>query len=217
LFDPVEEPLDLVASAVEIGAEADRIAAIAFRRDVGPRALLHGTLSDPVGVIAPVGKQHWPDFQPRQQFSGNSNVMGLTGAQRQPYRQTIAIDHRMDFARQAAAGSSHRLTLVPRDAGSVLMHADNGGVDHLDSGIVGSGKCVYEAAPDTSPPPADEPVVASGVWAKRRRQITPRCSGSQDPEDAVEDTSVVYPRNATRFVGQHRLDGNPFIVGEFIA
>src|SRR3984893_4568092 len=97
--------------------------------------------------------------------------MGLTGAQRQPYRQTIAIDHCMDFARQAAVGPSHRLALVPCDTGSMLMHADNGGVDHL-----GSGKCVYDAAPDTSPPPADEPVVASGVWAKRRRQITPGCS-----------------------------------------
>jgi hypothetical protein len=37
LLDSVEEPLDPVASAVEIGAEADRIAAVAFRRDVGPR------------------------------------------------------------------------------------------------------------------------------------------------------------------------------------
>jgi hypothetical protein len=27
----------------------------------------------------------------------------LAGAQRQPYRQTIAIDHRVDFARQTAA------------------------------------------------------------------------------------------------------------------
>lgn len=62
--------------------------------------------------------------------------MGLTRAERQPYRQTIAIDHRMDFARQAAAGPSHRLALVPCDAGSMLMHADNGGVDHLDSGIM---------------------------------------------------------------------------------
>ena len=35
------QPLDLVAST-EIGAEADRIAAIALRRDVGPRGLLHG-------------------------------------------------------------------------------------------------------------------------------------------------------------------------------
>ena len=53
------------------------------------------------------------------------------------------------------------------------MHADNGGVDHLDSRIVGSSKCLYEAGPNTSPPPADEPVVARGVWAKGRWQITP--------------------------------------------
>src|SRR6516164_1513029 len=107
--------------------------------------------------------------------------MGLTGAQRQPYRQTIAIDHRMDFARQAAAGPSHRLALVPCDARSMLMHADNGGVDHLDSGIMRSGKCVYDAAPDTSPAPADEAIVASGIWTKRLRYITPACSGSQTP------------------------------------
>jgi len=63
--------------------------------------------------------------------------------------------------------------LVPCGARSVLMHADNGGVDHLDSGIMGSGKRFYDAAPNTGPPPPDEAVVASGVWAKRRRQITP--------------------------------------------
>src|SRR5262245_20739429 len=123
----------------------------------------------------------------------------------------------MDFARQAAARPSHRLALIPCDAGSMLMDADNGGVDHLDSGIMGSGKCVYDAAPDTSPPPADEPVVASGVWAKCHRQITPGGSRSQDPEDAIEDTSVVHPRNATWLVRQHRPYGSPFIVGEFVA
>lgn len=58
LFDSVKEPLDVVASAVERRTEADRIAAIAFWRDVGLRALLHGNLSDPVSVIATVGKQH---------------------------------------------------------------------------------------------------------------------------------------------------------------
>jgi hypothetical protein len=112
----------------------------------------------------------------RQQFSGEPNVMGLTRAQRQPYRQTVAIDHRMDFARQAAAGPSYRLPLVPGDASSMLMHADNGGVDHLDSGIMGSGKRFYDTAPNTGPPPPNEAVVASGVWTKRRRQITPGCS-----------------------------------------
>jgi hypothetical protein len=58
LFDPVEESFDLVASAIKVRAEADRITAIAFRRDVGPRALLYGKLSYSVGVIATVGKQH---------------------------------------------------------------------------------------------------------------------------------------------------------------
>jgi len=36
----------------------------------------------------------------------------------------------------------------------MLMHPDNRSVDHLDSGIVCSGKRVYYAAPDNSPSPA---------------------------------------------------------------
>jgi hypothetical protein len=56
LLDPIEESLDPVAGAVEIRAEADRIAAIAFWRDVGPCALLHGKLSDL--RRSHVGKQH---------------------------------------------------------------------------------------------------------------------------------------------------------------
>src|SRR4051794_31746978 len=107
--------------------------------------------------------------------------------------------------------------LVPCDARSMLMHADNGGVDHLDSGIISRGKCVYDAAPDTSPPPANEAVVARSVWTKRLGQITPGCSGSQDPEDAIENTTVVYSRNAARLARQHRPDGDPFIIGEFVA
>ncbi|WP_283807102.1 hypothetical protein [Bradyrhizobium sp. Ghvi] len=29
----------------------------------------------------------------------------------------------------------------------MLMHADNGGIDHLDIGIMGNGKRFYDAAP----------------------------------------------------------------------
>jgi hypothetical protein len=36
------------------------------------------------------------------------------------------------------------------------------------SGIVGSGKCVYDAAPDTSPPPADETVINVDVFIWRQ-------------------------------------------------
>lgn len=56
LFDLVEETLDPVALTVEIGTEVDRIAAIAFWWDIGSCASPHGELSDPVGVIAAVGK-----------------------------------------------------------------------------------------------------------------------------------------------------------------
>jgi len=101
--------------------------------------------------------------------------------------------------------------------GSMLMHSDNRGVDHLDSGIVTSGKCVYDAAPDTSPPPADETVIASGIRAERLRQIAPWRARPQDPENAVKNTTVVYPRNAARLVGQHWVDGSPFMVREFVA
>ncbi len=52
------------------------------------------------------------------------------------------------------------------------MHADNRSVDHLDSGIVGSGKRVYDAAPDTGPPPLNEAVVARGVRTECLGQIT---------------------------------------------
>ena len=71
----------------------------------------------------------------------------------------------------------------------MLMHADNGGVDHLNSGIMCGGKCVYDAAPDTGPPPPNEAVVARGVRTKCLGQITPGCAGAQDPEDAIQDPS----------------------------
>jgi hypothetical protein len=99
----------------------------------------------------------------------------------------------------------------------MLMHADNRGVDHLDSGIMGVGECIYDTTPHAGPPPANEAVVASGIGTERIRQIAPWCSGSQDPENAIENTTVIHPRNSTRLVGQHRLDRGPFIVGEFIA
>ena len=75
----------------------------------------------------------------------------------------------------------------------------------MDSGIVGSSKCVYDAALDTSPPPTAEAVVVCGVRTKLLGQITPRCSRAQDPEDAIEDTTVVEPRNPTRLVGSMGL------------
>jgi hypothetical protein len=214
LLDTIEEPLDQIAGAVQIRAEADRIVAIAFRWDVNPSAFLDRKLSDPVRVVAPVCKQHRSGFETSQKFTSKPIVMSLTG-EGKPYGEAIGVDERMNLACQSAPRPSNRLSLVTFDACSVLMDADNGGVDHLDRRFMGSCKCIYDPAPDPSPSPANEAVVAGGVRTKRFRQIAPGCSRSQDPENAVEDATVVYPTNATGLVGQHRIYDRPFMVGEF--
>src|SRR5262245_29883774 len=97
------------------------------------------------------------------------------------------------------------------------MHADNGRVDHLYSRVMGARQRVYNFAPDARPPPANEAIVAGGVRTEVVWQIAPRCPRSQDPEDAIEDTTVIHPRHAAGLVGQHRLNSSPFVVGKFIA
>jgi hypothetical protein len=99
----------------------------------------------------------------------------------------------------------------------LVMHADNGSVDHLHSRVVSSGKGVYDTAPHASPPPANEAIVAGGVWTEVDWKVAPRRSRSQDPKDAVENAAVIDPRHATRLVRQHWFDGSPFLVGEFVA
>jgi hypothetical protein len=58
LLDLVEESLDQITCAVQIGTEADRLAAIAFRRNICPCALLTDEGPDPVGVISSICQQH---------------------------------------------------------------------------------------------------------------------------------------------------------------
>ena len=75
----------------------------------------------------------------------------------------------------------------------------------------------HNLRPDACASPANETVVAGRVRTEVVRQVTPWSPGPQDPEDAIEDTTVIHPWHAARLVGQHRLDGSPLIVGEFVA
>lgn len=61
---------------------------------------------------------------------------------------------------------------------------------------MGGGKRVYNAAPNTRPPPSNESVVAGGIWAKRLREIPPGCPGSQSSKDAIQNTTVIYSWDA---------------------
>jgi hypothetical protein len=48
----------------------------------------------------------------------------------------MAMGRAEQIVQDLIAATNIPLALVPCDAGSMLMHADNGSVDHLDSGIM---------------------------------------------------------------------------------
>src|SRR5712692_1469721 len=59
----------------------------------------------------------------------------------------------------------------------MLIHADNRGVDHLDSGIIGIGERVHDTAPHAGPPPAKRGVRRSLSAAKAKTDWSKSPSG----------------------------------------
>src|SRR5262245_47689095 len=86
MLDLVEEPLHEIPGSIEMRAKADRIVAIATRRNVGPCAPLGCKRSDPVRIIAPVGEQHCSRLQASYESSGETVIVRLnrSSAQRAP-------------------------------------------------------------------------------------------------------------------------------------
>jgi len=67
----------------------------------------------------------------------------------------------------------HILLIVVRDTGSVLVHAHNGGIDHLRRRVMTGGQRVHDLVPDASPPPPNETIVTRGAGAVRLWQVAP--------------------------------------------
>ena len=77
--------------------------------------LLGGKLPDPVGVIATIGEQHRFGLQARQEYRAQPIVVRLTGRQREPDRQAIGIDDRVNLAGQTRLVTGPSILLiVPR-------------------------------------------------------------------------------------------------------
>jgi hypothetical protein len=139
LLDLVEEPLDQIASAVEVAAKADWLRPVSLWRDVGPCAVLANKCSDPIGVKCSIREQHGSRFQTGQQGEDKTIVVCLASGQRELDRQPTGIDNRMNLGRQSASRPAHKLVTVGCNAGSVLVHADDGRINHLDGRIVVGG------------------------------------------------------------------------------
>jgi len=56
--------------------------------------------SDPVGVISTISQMHCSGLQACQKVSGKLVVEGFARCEREPDRQPVAVDHRMNLAGQ---------------------------------------------------------------------------------------------------------------------
>ena len=140
--------------------------------------------------------------------------MRLAGREGEMDRQAIGVHDRVNLARQASSRATHVLVIVVRDTGSVLMHAHDGGIDHLHRPVVTVSQRIHDLVPDPSLPPTSEAIVASGAGTIGFRQVAPGSTQAQDPKDTVQDAPVVNTGNAARLVRKERPDGSPFKVRE---
>ena len=87
--------------------------------------------------------------------------MRLAGGKAGPHRQSVGVNHGVDFAGQSASRAAHVLLTIFRDACSMLVHAYNGRIDHLNGRIVNRRQAIHDPIPDASPSPANQAIVAS--------------------------------------------------------
>src|ERR1051326_1793622 len=99
----------------------------------------------------------------------------------------------------------------------MLMHAHRRAVDHLHIAVVSLSDRSQNAVPHSSLSPSDEAIVAGRARSKILRQRPPRRARSQPPEDTVQNSAVVDPRNPARLVRQQRRDHSPLEVSQLVA
>lgn len=99
--------------------------------------------------------------------------MSLARGKAEPHRQSVGVNHHVYFAGQSASRAADLLFMIVPDARSMLVHAYNGRVDHLDGRIVSRRQAIHDPIPDACLSPANETIVASGMRSVVLGQITP--------------------------------------------
>src|ERR1700722_18668463 len=79
--------------------------------------------------------------------------------------------------------------IIVGDAGSVLVHADDRGIDHLHRRVTTGGQCIHDPVPDASPPPTNEAIVACPVSLIASGQVAPRQRPLTSPADGARRAS----------------------------
>src|SRR5271169_118555 len=138
--------------------------------------------------------------------------MRLAGCESEMDRQAVGVHYRVNLAGQATSRATHVLVIVVGHACPVLVHTDDGGINHLHRRVMTGSQRIHDPVPDASPPPPNEAIVTGGTGTVAFREVAPWRTRAQNPKDAIEHATVIYPPNAARPIGQHRFDGDPFVV-----
>ena len=97
------------------------------------------------------------------------------------------------------------------------MNTHDRTVDHLHFAAVRLGHSIHQPVPDAGLAPAIEAIVGGRIRPVALRQIAPWCSGSQNPENAVEDAPVVSSSGPRTSLRQNRFDDAPLVIREIVA
>src|SRR5664279_495126 len=126
--------------------------------------------------------------------------MRFTWRQSEMDRQAVSVHDRVNLAGQATSRAAHVLVIVVGHACPVLVHADDGGINHLHRRVMTGSKRIHDPVPDASPPPPNEAIVTGGAGTVGFREVAPWRTRAQNPEDAIEHATVIYTPNTARLV-----------------
>jgi len=79
--------------------------------------------------------------------------MRFTGREREMDRQAIGVHYRVNLGHEASSRATHGLVIVVRDTRSVLVHAHNGGIDHLHRRVMTGGQRIHDLVPHAASAP----------------------------------------------------------------
>lgn len=210
LFQPIDQPLYALAEAVDgpikgtgpmcmllpRDGDTDTVAAQVLPNLATTVSLVpYQTTRPTFGASAPA-PFHSPTFH--QSFKGDGFVP-LPRGEGQRHQLAPACRTDVDFRTAAALTATERFRLRALGMGPsrVLVRADDGAIPVVD--IPGQLRCgvglsldrSQEASPEARLAPAGEAAGDSGPAAIPLREVTPRGTGTDDPQDAVQDASVV--------------------------
>jgi hypothetical protein len=210
LFQPIAQPLDALAEAVEgpmkgTGAVCMLLPWEGDTATGAAQGLPHlattvsfvpsQTTRPPCGASAPA-PLHSPACP--QRFTGDGFVPLPRGeGQRHPLAPAFRTD--VDLRTEAAWTATERFSLRALCLGPsrVVVRADDGAIHVVAIPVqrrCGVGRSLdrsTEASPEARLAPAGEAAGASGPAAIPLREVTPRGTGTEDPQEAVQDASVV--------------------------